>query len=184
MPVDYEVEYDNRARVPEHPEIFTRWQREGAAYRAAAHNRETGTYIWPLDAPHHRSFPGQGRRQGPARDVHSRRLVALARAFDVFPDGGGSECARRYRRGCRLRSVSARVDCRHHRADARSMSDALAQTAAAHFRLRTFGRRASLPPAWQRPTGKLSLPMHRPILCLPHTQSPACLISCRWCRCR
>jgi arylformamidase len=38
MPIDYEVEYDNRARVPEHPEIFARWQREAAAYRAAAHN--------------------------------------------------------------------------------------------------------------------------------------------------
>ena len=36
--IDYEVEYDNRARVPEHPEIFARWQRDGAAYRAAAHN--------------------------------------------------------------------------------------------------------------------------------------------------
>ena len=38
MSIDYEVEYDNRARVPEHPEIFARWQREGAAYRAAARN--------------------------------------------------------------------------------------------------------------------------------------------------
>ena len=33
MAIDYEVEYNNRARVPEHPEIFARWQREGAAYR-------------------------------------------------------------------------------------------------------------------------------------------------------
>ena len=38
MPLDYEVEYDNRSRVPEHPEIFARWQREAAAYRAGAHN--------------------------------------------------------------------------------------------------------------------------------------------------
>ena len=38
LTIDYEVEYDNRARVPEHPEIFARWQRDGAAYRAAAHN--------------------------------------------------------------------------------------------------------------------------------------------------
>jgi arylformamidase len=36
MPIDYEKEYDNRGRVPEHPEIFARWEREGAAYRAAA----------------------------------------------------------------------------------------------------------------------------------------------------
>jgi arylformamidase len=38
MPINYEVEYDNRARVPEHPEIFARWEKEAAAYRAAAHN--------------------------------------------------------------------------------------------------------------------------------------------------
>ena len=33
MAIDYEVEYNNRARVPEHPEIFARWQRDAAAYR-------------------------------------------------------------------------------------------------------------------------------------------------------
>lgn len=36
MPIDYEVEYNNRARVPEHAEIFLRWQRDAAAYRADA----------------------------------------------------------------------------------------------------------------------------------------------------
>ncbi len=39
-PIDFEKEYDNRGRVPEHPEIFARWQREAAAYRAAAHSAE------------------------------------------------------------------------------------------------------------------------------------------------
>ena len=34
MAIDYEVEYNNRARVPEHPQIFDRWIRDGAAYRA------------------------------------------------------------------------------------------------------------------------------------------------------
>jgi arylformamidase len=34
--MDYEAEYNNRARVPEHPEIFARWAREAAAYRAEA----------------------------------------------------------------------------------------------------------------------------------------------------
>ena len=33
LAIDYEVEYNNRARVPEHPEIFARWTREAAAYR-------------------------------------------------------------------------------------------------------------------------------------------------------
>ncbi len=31
--VDYEAEYNNRARVPEHPEIFARWAREAENYR-------------------------------------------------------------------------------------------------------------------------------------------------------
>lgn len=34
--IDYEVEYNNRARVPEHPAIFARWQKEAAAYRQQA----------------------------------------------------------------------------------------------------------------------------------------------------
>jgi arylformamidase len=47
MPVDYEVEYNNRARVPEHQEVFARWQREGAAYRASAHNAKLGLSYGP-----------------------------------------------------------------------------------------------------------------------------------------
>lgn len=31
--VNYEVDYDNRARVPEHPQIFARWAAESEAYR-------------------------------------------------------------------------------------------------------------------------------------------------------
>ncbi len=42
MPIDYEKEYDNRGRVPEHPEIFARWQRDAAAYREAARDAELG----------------------------------------------------------------------------------------------------------------------------------------------
>lgn len=36
MAIDYEAEYNNRARVPEHPQIFARWEREAADYRAEA----------------------------------------------------------------------------------------------------------------------------------------------------
>jgi arylformamidase len=36
MAIDWEVEYNNRGRVPEHPQIFERWVRDGAAYRAEA----------------------------------------------------------------------------------------------------------------------------------------------------
>ena len=40
MPIDYEVEYNNRARVPEHPDIFARWQRAAADYRTKASAEE------------------------------------------------------------------------------------------------------------------------------------------------
>ena len=45
--IDYEKEYDNRARVPEHPEIFARWQREAADFRAAAVDAELGLSYGP-----------------------------------------------------------------------------------------------------------------------------------------
>lgn len=47
MSIDYEVEYDNRSRVPEHPEIFARWQKEAAAYRASALNTKPGMPYGP-----------------------------------------------------------------------------------------------------------------------------------------
>jgi arylformamidase len=47
MAIDYEKEYDNRARVPEHPEIFARWQRETQAYRAASPDAEIGLSYGP-----------------------------------------------------------------------------------------------------------------------------------------
>jgi arylformamidase len=43
--IDYEVEYNNRARVPEHAEIFARWAADAAAYRErmkADENAELG----------------------------------------------------------------------------------------------------------------------------------------------
>jgi arylformamidase len=36
MPIDYEAEYNNRARVPEHTEIFARWTRDAEDYRVEA----------------------------------------------------------------------------------------------------------------------------------------------------
>ena len=33
MAIDYEVEYNNRARVPEHPAILAGWTRDAEAYR-------------------------------------------------------------------------------------------------------------------------------------------------------
>ena len=50
MSIDYEVEYDNRARVPEHPSIAQRWAEDSLRYRNAGHAT--------LDIPY-----GAGERQ-------------------------------------------------------------------------------------------------------------------------
>jgi arylformamidase len=42
MPIDYEVEYNNRDRVPEHPEIFARWTREAVDYRSVTMQERRG----------------------------------------------------------------------------------------------------------------------------------------------
>jgi arylformamidase len=50
MAVDYEIEYNNRARVPEHVDIFARWTRDAAAYRErmkAEENAELGLAYGP-----------------------------------------------------------------------------------------------------------------------------------------
>jgi arylformamidase len=65
MTIDYEVEYDNRARVPEHPEVFARWKREGAAYRAGAHNAKLGIPYGPSMRRTVDLFPASGDDQAP-----------------------------------------------------------------------------------------------------------------------
>jgi arylformamidase len=45
--VDYEAEYNNRARVPEHVEIFARWHRDAEVYRAQARNAKLGLSYGP-----------------------------------------------------------------------------------------------------------------------------------------
>jgi arylformamidase len=72
--VDYEREYDNRGRVPEHPEIFARWQREAAAYREGARDAELGLRYGPS--------PRQTIDLFPARD--DDKLTPLA----LFVHGG------------------------------------------------------------------------------------------------
>jgi arylformamidase len=60
--VDYEVEYNNRARVPENPELMAGWARDAAAYREtlAPHRIIYGP------GPRHVAdfFPGAGREFG------------------------------------------------------------------------------------------------------------------------
>ncbi len=59
MPIDYEKEYDNRARVPEHPEIFARWNAETDAYRAAWPGAQLGISYGPSPRQTIDLFPGK-----------------------------------------------------------------------------------------------------------------------------
>jgi arylformamidase len=60
--VDYEDEYNNRARVPEHPQIFERWKRDAATFRANHRHAEFGLSFGPSDRQCIDLFwPGAGR---------------------------------------------------------------------------------------------------------------------------
>jgi hypothetical protein len=59
MPIDYEKDYDNRARVPEHPEIFARWEAETRAYRAASPDAELGISYGPSQRQTIDMFPAR-----------------------------------------------------------------------------------------------------------------------------
>jgi arylformamidase len=59
MTIDYEKEYDNRGRVPEHPEIFARNERDAAAYRASARGAELGLSYGPTPRQYIDFFPGK-----------------------------------------------------------------------------------------------------------------------------
>ena len=80
-PIDYEVEYNNRARVPENPALIAGWASDAAAYRATA--RAARHVVWIGRAPHHRSLCRRSRR--PDRRLHSWRLLAGARRFVFQP---------------------------------------------------------------------------------------------------
>lgn len=63
--IDYEVEYNNRARVPEHPEIFARWVREAAHYRATRQGECTFDIAYGArERQRYDFFPAQGKRIG------------------------------------------------------------------------------------------------------------------------
>ena len=70
MAIDYEKEYDNRARVPEHPEIFARWAREAAAYRQAARGAELGLKYGPSPRQIVDLFPAQADGSPLAMFIH------------------------------------------------------------------------------------------------------------------
>jgi arylformamidase len=69
--IDYEVEYNNRARVPEHPQIFARWSGAAADFRASHRNAELGLRYGTGERQIVDLFwPGQGREAPIALFIH------------------------------------------------------------------------------------------------------------------
>lgn len=64
--IDYEQEYNNRGRVPEHPEIFARWERDAAAYRdeMKANGAQLGVSYGPSPRQTYDYFPGNDPHPG------------------------------------------------------------------------------------------------------------------------
>lgn len=83
--VDYEVEYNNRARVPEHPALIAGWARDAAAYRARQAPR---ALRYGPDARHVIDFFA-GDREGPiVVFIHGGYWQALDISFFSHLAGG------------------------------------------------------------------------------------------------
>ncbi len=122
--IDYEVEYNNRARVPEHAEIFARWAGEAEFYRAEmlkAGRAELGlTYgstprqtVDLFLAPGHENAPlaifihgGWWRSLEPstfsqtARGPNGRGISVAVVGYDLCPNVSIAEIVEQMRRMC------------------------------------------------------------------------------------
>jgi arylformamidase len=83
--VDYEVEYNNRARVPEHPSLISDWARDAAAYRE---RRAPRSIAYGPGARHSMDF-FSGDRDGPiVVFIHGGYWQALDSSFFSHLAGG------------------------------------------------------------------------------------------------
>lgn len=77
--IDLEAEYNNRARVPEHPEIIAGWARDGAAYRASR-PCELAIACGASPRTAYDLFPADGE-ESVAMFIHGGYWQALDRSF-------------------------------------------------------------------------------------------------------
>ena len=82
--VNYEVEYNNRARVPENPAIIAGWSRDAAAYREA-HQADLKVIRYGTGERNRIDLAALGRtaRLAPAGAISSRRRRILGRIMNV-----------------------------------------------------------------------------------------------------
>lgn len=80
--MDLQAEYDNRARVPEHPAIIAGWARDAAAFRAAWPDADLGLPYGPGERERLDLFrPGSGEAWPAALFLHGGYWQALDRSF-------------------------------------------------------------------------------------------------------
>ena len=126
MSVDYEAEYNNRARVPDHPEIFARWEREAAAYRErmkAEENAELGLAYGPSPRQTIDIFRPRGGGAGPlalfihggywrslepsqfsqmARGMNAHGVTVAVSGYDLCPQVSIGDIIRQTQQACLL----------------------------------------------------------------------------------
>jgi len=124
MGVDYEAEYNNRARVPEHPQIFAHWERDAAAYRAeceAGRRAELGLAYGPTPRQTIDLFYPPGEHVGPlalfihggywrslapsqfshmARGLNGQGVTVAVAGYDLCPQVKISEIISQMRQAC------------------------------------------------------------------------------------
>ena len=122
--IDYEAEYNNRARVPDHADIFARWAREAEDYRAdrlKAHCAELGLaygdtprqYLDLFQAPSGAAAPlalfihgGYWRSLDPsmfsqmARGLNAHGVAVAVTGYDLCPMVSIAEIIEQMRRAC------------------------------------------------------------------------------------
>ncbi len=177
MAIDYEKEYDNRGRVPEHPEIFARNERDAAAYRAAAPAPNSGSNTAPRRARSSTCFPAP--QAGPlAMFIHGgwwrTRDPSAYSHLAIGPNAQGVSVAVVGYDLCPQVSIATIIE--------QMRAACLYLWRKKHQRMTGLSaiRPAGIsPPAWSPPTGRRLRPTRRPIWCPRATRSPACSISRR-----
>ena len=106
--IDYEAEYNNRARVPEHGDIMRSWTRDAAKWRSDADSARLDISYGETPRQALDIFKPRKEKPGPiALFIHGGYWQALGReSFSHMAQG--TECARPDRGGCFLRSLSER----------------------------------------------------------------------------
>ena len=180
--IDYEAEYNNRARVPEHAEIFARWAREAEDYRAEtlkAGRAELGLSYGDTPRQFIDLFLPEAGEAAPlalfihggwwrsldpsmfsqmARGPNAHGVAVAVAGYDLCPIVTIADIIEQIRRAC------AFLWQRFGRP---------------HAGLRTFGRRPSRRRHGRDRLGRRFIPRRRPIWFRPAMRFPACSISRR-----